>query len=103
MPRYDYLSPAIRPIGQGVKIDNSGSVRLTFGPLDLYPEEAARLDDVWLIASPASAGTTLVAEWSARSRDASGVMRDTLRIEVDPSVRTIGELLADTAGPADED
>lgn len=103
MSRYDYGGPVVRAVGRGVRIDNSGSVRLTFDPLDLYPEETARLEDVWLIASPSLAGTTLVAEWSARSRDASGVMRDTLEIEVDPGVRTIDELLAVSSEPPVDD
>lgn len=103
IPRYDYIGPAIRAVRRSVRIDNSGSVRLTFDPLDLYPEEIARLEEVWLFTSPSLAGTTLVAEWSARSRDASGVMRDTLEIEVDPGVRTIDELLAVALEPPADD
>jgi hypothetical protein len=103
LARYGYTSSAVRAVRRSVRIDNSGSVRLTFDPLDLYAEQATRLEDVWLIAEPALAGTTLAAEWSARSRDASGVMRDTLEIKVDPRVWTIDELLASSPDLSLED
>jgi hypothetical protein len=35
--RYDHYMPNIVPIGRGVRTDNSGSARLTFDALDLYP------------------------------------------------------------------
>ena len=43
------------------------------------------------------------AKWNARSRDASGVMRETLEIEVDPVVPPIGDLLAETERPLDDE
>jgi len=94
--------PAIDPIRR-VRIDNSNSVVLTFDPLALYPEDTAELEEVWLFANPALAGTRLIAEWSARSRDASGVLRQTLEIEIDPIVRTVNELLAEVEEPADDE
>ncbi len=97
-----FRMPAISPIRR-VHIDNSHSVVLTFDPLDLYPEDTAELDEVWLFANPAVAGTTLAAEWSARSRDASGVLRETLEIEVDPIVRIVDELLAEVEESTDEE
>ena len=101
-PRYDYMTPAMS-IGRRVRIDNSNSVTLTFDPLDLYAEEEADLEEVWLFANPALAGTTLTAQWNARSRDASGVMRETLEIEVDPVVPPIDDLLAETEQPLDDE
>lgn len=104
VPRYDYMTPAMRSLGRRVRIDNSNSVVLTFDPLDLYAEEEADLEEVWLFARPDLCGTTLTAHWSARSRDASGVVRDTLEIEVGPTVPPIDELLAAAEQlPDDED
>lgn len=94
VPRYDYMTPAMRSLGRRVRIDNSNSVVLTFDSLDLYAEEEADLEEVWLFARPDLSGTTLNALWSARSRDASGVVRDTLEIEVGSTVPSIDELLA---------
>lgn len=102
-PRYDLLTPGLQSFRR-VRIDNSHSVLLTFDPVDLYPEETAELEEVWLFAHPALAGTTVTAEWSARSRDASGVLRETIDIEVDTRVLSIDQLLADSdeAAPSDE-
>jgi hypothetical protein len=47
--RYDHYVPNIGPIGRGVRIDNSGSVRLTFDALDLYPQETTDLTEVRLL------------------------------------------------------
>jgi hypothetical protein len=102
-PRYDYMTPAMRSLGRRVRIDNSNSVVLTFDPLDLYAEEEADLEEVWLFANPALAGTTLTAQWSARSRDASGVIRDTLEIEVEAAVPATAELLAHAEERDDQD
>ena len=101
--RYDHYLPNIGPIGRGVRIDNSGSVRLTFDALDLYPQETADLVEVRLFTNPTLAGETLAAEWSARSRDASGVIRGHLDIEVAATVQSLDELLAEPEEPADED
>lgn len=101
--RYDHQLPNIGPIGRGVRIDNSGSVRVTFDPLDLYPQETADLTEIRLFTNPTLAGKTLAAEWSARSRDASGVMRGRLDIEVAETVTSFDELLAELEKPADAD
>ena len=60
------LPANIGPIGHGVRIDNSGSVRLTFDALDLYPQETADLTTVRLFTNPTLAGKTLAGDWSAR-------------------------------------
>jgi hypothetical protein len=99
--RYDRYLPNIGTIGRGVRIDNSGSVRLTFDALDLYPQETADLTEVRLFTNPTLAGKTLAAEWSARSRDASGVMRGRLDIEVDATVPS-RELLVELETSAGE-
>ncbi|MGD0247741.1 MAG: hypothetical protein ABSB75_01685 [Candidatus Limnocylindrales bacterium] len=96
---FPYASPAIRAIGRRVTIDNGGSARVTFAPVDLYPEQSYNLDDFQLLVNRAYAGQTLTGEWIARAKDASGVVRGTIAIEVDPDVPTVEELLA----PASKD
>jgi hypothetical protein len=103
IPRSHYLSsPATRSIGRGVRIDNSGSVRLTFDPVELFPRETVDLPEVHLFAPVAHAGTALPTQWTARSRDASGVLAGTFDIDVDARVPTIDELLAESDTERDE-
>jgi hypothetical protein len=101
VPNYDHLSRSIQPLGRGVKIDNSGSVRLTFDPVDLFPLETVDLAEINLLARADLAGTNLAAHWTARSRDASGVLSGTLDIPVGAVAPTIEELSADPAEPGD--
>ncbi len=104
VPSYDrYLGPSVRAIGRGVKIDNSNSARLTFDPLDLYPQETADLDEFYLFTSIDHTDATLTGEWTARARDVSGVIRGTLGIEVDLKVPTIDDLLAEADEAEDEE
>ena len=91
---YESLSHLSASVGRRVQIDNSNSVTLTFDPLELYPEEAIELEEVWLFANPALAGEPLPATWTSRSRDASGVLRGDLEVVVDPIVHSIDKLLA---------
>jgi len=58
--RYDHYLPNIGWIGRGVRIDNSGAIRLTSDALDLYPQEAADLTEVRVFTKPTLAGKTLV-------------------------------------------
>jgi hypothetical protein len=99
--RYSSYLPNIRPVGRSVRIDNTGSVRLIFDALDLYPQETADLTEIRLFTNPTLAGKTLVAEWSARSRDASGVLRGRLDIEVAGKVPSLDELLAEIENPSE--
>lgn len=105
VPNYaSYLSPAVRAVGRGVTIDNNGSTRLTFDALDLYPQDVVELDEFYLFANAGlHAGKTLSAEWTARARNLSGVLRGTLEIEVDTNTPTIVELLVETEGAGEED
>ena len=100
-----YVSPAIQGIGpRGVSIDNSGSTRLTFYDIDLYPQEVSELDEVYLYANAGlHAGKTLTAEWTARARNLSGVMRGTFEIPVDGASPSVEELLAEPRQPAEDD
>ena len=91
----DYYHPVPRLLTPSrVRIDNSNSARLTFDPIDLYPQETTELNEFCLLAIGDLAGSTLTAEWNARAGDVSGVIRGTLEIAVDPKVLTIDELLA---------
>jgi hypothetical protein len=87
-----------------VRIDNSGSVTLTFAPVDLLPRETVDLAEVQLFTSVAHAGAALPAEWTARSLEASGVLPGTVEVPVDAIAPTIEELIAAPEEPAgDED
>lgn len=101
VPSYDYLGRNVVPsLGRGVKIDNSGSVTLTFDPVDLLPRETVELAEVQLFTSLDHAGTSLAADWSARSLEASGVLPGKVEIPVDAQAPTIEELIAAPAEPA---
>jgi hypothetical protein len=89
---YDHVPRLLTP--SRVRIDNSNSARLTFDPIDLYPQETADLDEFCLLTTGDGAGSRLNAEWNARAGDMSGVIRGILEIPVDPNVPTIDELLA---------
>lgn len=104
-PDYGYLTRhVVSSVGRGVRIDNSGSVTLTFDPLDLLPRETVDLAEVQLFTSVDYAGAALAAEWTARSLEASGVLPGTVEIPVDARAPTIEELLAEPEEPAvDED
>jgi hypothetical protein len=100
VPSYDYLSRNVAPsLGRGVKIDNSGSVTLTFDPVDLLPRETVDLAEVQLFTSLDHAGTSLAADWSARSLEASGVLPGKVEIPVDAQAPTIEELIAEPEDP----
>lgn len=86
-------------VGRGVRIDNSGSVTLTFDPVDLPPRETVDLAEVQLFTSLEHVGTTLSAEWTARSLKVSGVLPGTVEIPVDAHAPTIEELMAESEEP----
>lgn len=101
VPDYSYLDRHIvRSVGRGVRIDNSGSVTLTFDPVDLLPRETVDLAEVQLFTSLGHAGTTVAAEWTARSLEASGILPGTVEIPVYADAPTIEELIAEPEEPA---
>lgn len=67
-----------------MRIDNSGSVRLTFDAVDLYPQETVALIEVRLFTNPTLAGKTLAAEWLPAMRSS---FRATVAPLVSPSLR----------------
>ncbi len=97
------LARSLRPIGRRVTIDNSRSCHVTFDPIDLYAQQSIRLEDFYLFADGAeSAGKTILAEWTARARDLSGVHRGSVEIQIDTRVPTVDELLADAREAEDD-
>jgi hypothetical protein len=96
VPDYGYLTRDVTSsVGRGVRIDNSGSVTLTFAPVDLLPRETIDLTEVQLFTSVDHAGAALAAEWTARSLEASGVLPGTVEIPVDAIAPTIEDLIAE--------
>lgn len=75
-------------------------MRLTFDPVDLFPLETVDLDEVHLLARADLAGTTLAGQWTARSRDASGVLSGTVEIPVARDIPTVEELASQPKGEA---
>lgn len=103
LPRYD---PPISPsIGRRIEIENSGSARITFEVGDLYPRETSALDEFFLFAHYALDPEPLIAmpaEWTAVTRNLTGVQSGSLEIPVARGVPTLDELLAKIPD-ADED
>ena len=81
-----------------IKIENTGSAHITFDPGDLYPKETAPLEEFLLLANYAidpDALETMTAEWTAVTRNLSGVQSGSLEIPVAPEMLSIEELLAE--------
>ena len=68
---------------------------MTFDPVDLFPRDTVQLADVHLFTNVALAGAMLASEWTARSRDASGLLTGTVEVAVQASVLTIADVLAE--------
>jgi hypothetical protein len=100
---YGYARDIVPSVGRGVRIDNSGSVTLTFDPVDLLPRETFDLAEIQLFTSADHAGMLLRAEWTARSLEASGVLSGSLEIPVDAKAPTIDELIAEPEERAADD
>jgi hypothetical protein len=96
VPRYE--PPGLGSIGRRIEIDNSGSARITFDVGDLYPRETQQLDEFFLFAAYSidpERLNVMPAEWSAVTRNLSGVQSGSIEIPVAPGVPTIDELLAE--------
>jgi hypothetical protein len=103
MSRYE--PPGLGSIGRRIEIDNSGSARITFDVGNLYPREAQQLDEFFLFAAysidpePLS---VMPGEWSAVTRNLSGVQSGSIEIPIASGVPTIDELLAEQPSEGDE-
>jgi hypothetical protein len=80
--------------GPGVRIDNGGSVRLTFPPVDLRPHAVLRLPEVVLVAQTSPA-MSVTASWQATSTGMDGVIEGDTLIPLGPVALTPAMALAD--------
>lgn len=78
---------------QWVEIDNSGSARLSFSPVDLPPQSTQALSEVHLLVTGDLAGSALPAEWTARSTHASGVVEGSLVIDISDETYSADQLV----------
>jgi hypothetical protein len=74
-------SPVVPRFRSGPVIDNGGSVRVTFPPVDLRPGDTVRLDPVHLVV-PAEAGSALAGTWTATATNADGRASGELAVDV---------------------
>jgi hypothetical protein len=98
IPHLGFDLPSLPGRGPGLSIDNSGSTRLSFDDIDLYPEETVALPHVFLYANGVHAGKTLTAQWTARARNLTGVMRGSLEIPISSPAPTVADLLVEPEG-----
>jgi hypothetical protein len=85
------------------EIDNSHSARITFEPLDLYPETSEDLETIYLVAEPEYAGVTLRGRWTAVAKNLDGTQTGTLDIKVSEVIPTIADLRKEPSWLADDD
>lgn len=89
--------------GPSLRIDNSGSARLTFPSVDLAPHSSVPLELFALLVPADLAGQVISATWTARSVHVRGVDDGTLEIRVDGTAADTSELLErsedDVPGP----
>lgn len=86
-------------VSPSLRIDNSGSARLTFPPVDLAPGANVPLDEFHLLLPAYLMGTTHLATWTARSVLVPGVDDGTLEFRVADVPASMSDLLE----RADED
>lgn len=80
-----------------VDIDNSGSARLRFSPIDLAPRSAKPIAGFDLVVLDTLAGAQLRGDWSARSTHVSGVSEGALLVGVAKSPVHTLELMGEFA------
>lgn len=98
--------PSIMPsVGRRIEIENTGSAHITFDVGDLYPRETSPLDEFFLFANYAldpEPLTAMAADWTAVTRNLSGVQSGSLEVPVARDVPTLDQLLADHPARDDE-
>jgi hypothetical protein len=98
MPSFPYSSG---PIRLGPRIDNSGSMRVTFPPVDLRPGEWLLLDPIH-ISTISAPGEVLRGTWEATATNADGRATGDLVLTVAESALDVDAVLATwLAGEAD--
>jgi len=84
-------------------IDNSGSSRVRFDPIDIRPDYKHRLPTIYLLVSHDYRGETLTASWSATATNVSGIVGGTIQVPIAPDTPTLGDLLSKTATDDESD
>jgi hypothetical protein len=92
-PQAVFPEPYLGDIGPTLRIDNSGSARVTFPPVNLAPGASVPLDEFHLLLSAILAGTTHVGTWTARSVHVPGVDEGRLHFRVNDSPARTSDLL----------
>jgi hypothetical protein len=88
--------PRIRGVSE-VTIDNSGSARLRFRPVDLRPKRWEELASFHLLVPVSLAGQSLSIAWTATSSGADGQAGGSLPLRVRSTPVTLRELLSQPA------
>jgi len=68
-------------VGGGPRIDNSGSARVTFEPMNVRAESTTHLPPIWLITTR-DTGSVLSGTWSATANNAEGKVTGTFEVRV---------------------
>lgn len=96
-PRLPIITPGLLPSFEpsraiiphtGVEIDNSGSTRITFPPVNLRPISRRTLPVVHLLVAREHAGQTLAVNWRATSSGMDGVVTGVLDLSIGADVKT---------------
>lgn len=90
--------PEVGPLGPKLHIDNSGSAKLTFPPIDLAPGASVALEDFCLLMPASLSGTTTTATWTARSVHVRGVDEGFLEIRLTDAPAATTDLLDRATG-----
>jgi hypothetical protein len=96
-PLFDVRGPMMsmnvphRPRGT---IDNTGSTRIRFAPVDVRPGHSHRLETIYLIVGTEHAGELIRGTWLATAADSSGVARGDIDVPVSRDVPDFRELLS---------
>ncbi|MDP8930438.1 MAG: hypothetical protein M3O70_18190 [Actinomycetota bacterium] len=80
-----------------MEIENGGSARLRFSPVDLAPGAAKPLAEFDLVVLSTMAGMQLGGRWTARSTYAPGIAEGTLPLDVTERAATALELMHETS------
>ena len=91
IPRQAGYAPPRRP-----KIDNSGSVKVTYPPVLLRPRAHEALDSIVLIINE-SPGSVINGTWEASATNAEGRVNGHLTVRVAKAPLPVSDLLADVA------
>lgn len=95
-------TPVHPPLPRG-HIDNGGSSRIQFVPVDVRPGHSHRLDDVYVVTGPELADGSIGATWIATATDTSGIAQGLLAVPAKRGPTDVALLLAPPARKEDHD